>query len=103
MDYCTKGQEQKSFHPSPDGESKLFDILAGVLQGDTLAPYLFAIVIDHCMRKAVKVRKGKTWAALHRLNNIWKSKLSKKIKIRLFIAACESVRWSHCTAQKPGQ
>ena len=38
---------------SPDGESKLFDILAGVLQGDTLAPYLFAIVIDYCMRKAV--------------------------------------------------
>ena len=38
---------------SPDGETKLFDILAGVLQGDTLAPYLFVIVIDYCMRKAV--------------------------------------------------
>ena len=31
------------------------------------------------------------WAALHRLKNIWKSKLSKKLKIRFFIAvACES-------------
>ena len=39
----------------------------------------------------VKVGKGKTWAALHRLKNIWKSKLSRKLKIRLFIAACESV------------
>ena len=31
---------------SPDGETELFEILAGVLQGDTLAPYLFAIVLD---------------------------------------------------------
>ena len=32
------------------------------------------------------------WAALHRLRNIWKFKLSKKLKIRFFIAAaCESV------------
>ena len=31
---------------SPDGELKLFDILAEVLQGDTLAPYLFAINRD---------------------------------------------------------
>ena len=177
---------------SPDGESDLFEILAGVLQGDTLAPYLFAIVIDYCMRKAIsgdeerlgftleqrksrrvgsknitdvdfaddiallsedirtatellhrvaaaniglfvnvdktkvmtlnieeqagdlliienvgvfiylgswidgterdiKVRKGKAWAALHRLRNIWNSKLSQKLKIRLFIAACESI------------
>ena len=174
-------------------------IIAGVLQGDTLAPYLFAIVIDYCLRKAIsgdeerlgftleqrksrrvgsknitdvdfaddiallsedirtatellhrvesaaaniglfvnvdktkvmtlnieeqagdllsrsggiivnvedfiylgswidgterdiKVRKGKAWAALHRLRNIWNSKLSQKLKIRLFIAACESM------------
>ena len=39
----------------------------------------------------IKVKKGKTWAALHRLKNIWKSKLSKELKIRLFIAACESI------------
>ena len=38
---------------SPNEESDLFEILAGVLQGDTLAPYLFAIVIDNCMRKAI--------------------------------------------------
>ena len=182
---------------SPDGETELFEILAGVLQGDTLAPYLFAIVIDYCMRKAVEgheerlgftlhrrrsrrvgpvtltdvdfaddiallsegidqatellhrveasaasvglyinpgktkvltynlengviqnrqneiiesvddflylgswidnterdvnVRKAKAWGALHRLNSIWKSNLSKSLKTRLFIAACESV------------
>ena len=38
---------------TPDGETELFEILAGVLQGDTLAPYLFAIVIDYCMRQAI--------------------------------------------------
>ena len=40
---------------APDGETELFEILAGVLQGDTLAPYLFAmpIVINYCMRQAI--------------------------------------------------
>lgn len=38
---------------SPDGETDYFEILAGVLQGDTLAPYLFAIVIDYVMRRAI--------------------------------------------------
>ena len=36
---------------TPDGETELFEIKAGVLQGDTLAPYLFAIVLDHVLRK----------------------------------------------------
>ena len=35
---------------TPDGEN--FNILAGVLQEDTLAPYLFVIVIDYVMRTA---------------------------------------------------
>ncbi len=34
---------------SPDGETELFDLLAGVLQGDTLAPYLFIIVLDYAL------------------------------------------------------
>ena len=36
-----------------DGESDFFEILAGVLQGDTLAPFLFIIVVDYVMRTAV--------------------------------------------------
>ena len=39
---------------SPDGDAALFDIKAGVLQWDTLAPYLFAIVLDHAMRRATE-------------------------------------------------
>ena len=31
---------------SPDGDTGYFDIVAGVLQGDTLAPYLFIICLD---------------------------------------------------------
>ena len=42
---------------SPDGETELFEILAGVLQGDTLAPYLFIIILDYAMREALKGRE----------------------------------------------
>ena len=38
---------------TPDGETELFDITAGVLQGDTLAPFLFVIVLDYALRKAM--------------------------------------------------
>ena len=34
---------------SPDRETEFFEILAGVLQGDTLAPYIFTIMIDYAM------------------------------------------------------
>ena len=37
---------------SPDGETDMFEIAAGVLQGDTLAPFLFIIVLDYALRKA---------------------------------------------------
>ena len=41
----------------PDGETETFSILDGVLQGDTLAPYLFVIIIDYIMRKALTGRE----------------------------------------------
>ena len=31
---------------SPDGDTEFFEILAGVLHGDTLAQYLFTIALD---------------------------------------------------------
>ena len=42
---------------SPDGVSEEFDVVAGVIQGDTLAPYLFIIVLDYALRKAINGRK----------------------------------------------
>ena len=35
---------------SPDGDTSFFDINAGVLQGDTLAPILFVISLDFVLR-----------------------------------------------------
>jgi chorismate synthase len=37
---------------SPDGETDMFEITAGVLQGNTLAPFVFMIVHDYAQRKA---------------------------------------------------
>ncbi|XP_030844812.1 uncharacterized protein LOC115925283 [Strongylocentrotus purpuratus] len=39
---------------SPDGETDSFTILAGVLQGDTLATYLFIIALDYGLRMATE-------------------------------------------------
>ena len=38
---------------SPDGDTNYFDIVAGVLQGDTLAPYLFIICLDYMLRTPI--------------------------------------------------
>ena len=37
----------------PDGDTDYFDIVADVLQGDTLAPYLFIICIDYMLRTSI--------------------------------------------------
>ena len=39
--------------PSPDGDTEYFDIVAGVLQGDMLAPYLFIICLDYLLRTSI--------------------------------------------------
>ena len=38
---------------SPDGDTDYFDIVAGVPQGDTLAPYLFIICLDYVLRTSL--------------------------------------------------
>ena len=38
---------------SPDGDTEYFDIVAGALQGDTLAPYLFIICLDYVLRTSI--------------------------------------------------
>ena len=43
---------------SLDGDTDAFSIQAGVLQGDTLAPYLFLIALDYAkLRKAINRRE----------------------------------------------
>ena len=38
---------------SPDGGTEYFEIVAGVLQGDTLAPYLFIICLDYALKTSI--------------------------------------------------
>ena len=38
---------------SPDGDTDYFGIAAGILQGDTLAPYLFIICLDYMLRTSI--------------------------------------------------
>ena len=45
----------KSMVRSPDGDTDYFDILAGVLQGDTLAPYIFVICLDYVLRTSADI------------------------------------------------
>ena len=42
---------------SPDGDIDYFDILAGVQQGDTLAPYLFIICLEYVFRTSIDKMK----------------------------------------------
>ncbi len=44
---------------SPDRDTEYFDIVAGVLQGDMLAPYHFIICLDYILRTAIdKIREN---------------------------------------------
>ena len=44
---------------SLDGDTEYFDIVAGVLQGDTLAPYIFIICLDYVLRTSIdKIREN---------------------------------------------
>ena len=52
---------------TPDGETTTFSILAGILQGDTLAPFLFIIVVDYLMRVSVDKISSCVFLLQHRL------------------------------------
>ena len=41
---------------SPDGDTDYFNVVAGVLQGDTLTPYLFLICLDYVLRTIDKMK-----------------------------------------------
>ena len=42
---------------SSDGDTDYFDIVADVLQGDTLAPYCFIICLDYVLRASIDKMK----------------------------------------------
>ena len=44
---------------SPDGDTEYFDIVAGVLQGDMLTPYVFIICLEYLLRTSIdKIREN---------------------------------------------
>ena len=63
---------------SPDGDTEYFNIVAGVLQGDTLAPYLFIICLDYMLRTSIdKIKENgfelkRKEAEGNPLNNYWR-------------------------------
>ena len=44
---------------SLDGDTDYFDIVAGVMQGDTLAPYLFIISLNYVLKTSIVKIKEK--------------------------------------------
>lgn len=46
-------KDSKSMVRSPDGDTEFFNTIAGVLQGDTLAPFLFILCLDYALRISV--------------------------------------------------
>ena len=46
---------------SHDGDTDYFDIVAGVLQGDTLAPYLFIFCLDYVLRMSIDKMKDNVY------------------------------------------
>ena len=46
---------------SPDSDTGFFDIVAGVLQGDTLAPFLFIIYLDYRQWMSIDMTLKLSW------------------------------------------
>ena len=42
---------------TPDGDTDYFDIVAGVLVGDKLTPYLFIICLEYMLRTSIDLKK----------------------------------------------
>ena len=47
---------------SPDGNTDFFNIVAGVLQGDTLAQYMLIICLDNILRMSIDLIKENGFA-----------------------------------------
>ena len=59
-------QDSRAMVRSPDGDTDFFQIISGVLQGDTLAPYLFIICLDYALRISADKHKELGFTLEHR-------------------------------------
>ena len=53
---------------SPDVDTDYFDIVAGVLQGDPLAPYLFIICLEYLLRTSIDIMKDNGCKMVKKIN-----------------------------------
>ena len=59
---------------SPDEDTEYFDIVAGVLQRDTLAPYLFIICLDYVLRTSIDKIKENSFELTKKRNRRYPAK-----------------------------
>ena len=51
---------------TPDGNNDYFEMLVGVLHGDTLTPFLFTMVLDYTIRQAIDSKEEELGFKLNR-------------------------------------
>ena len=56
---------------SPDGDTDNFDTVAGMLQGDTSAPYLFIICLDYVLTAYIDIMKGNSFMQAKEKSRRW--------------------------------
>ena len=54
VDAVAKTYEETPLMSFTDSETEFFKITTGLLQGDTLAPYLFTIALNYALREAIE-------------------------------------------------
>ena len=79
---------------TPDGETEPIDILAGILQDDTLAPFLFIIVLDYILRKSLDIN-NENGLQLHPR----KRSLNIAVNIALICKSIESAQILLCSLE----
>ena len=65
---------------SPDGDTDYFKIVAGVMQGDSLAPYLFFICLDYVLRTSIDKFKENGFELTKKKSRRYPAKKKKKKK-----------------------
>ena len=77
---------------SPDRDTEYFDIVAGVLQGNTLAPYLFIICLDYELRTSIDKIKANGFELTKKRSRRYPAKNNYRRRLR---------RWQSDTGKYP--
>ena len=67
---------------SPDGDTDYFEIVAGVLQGDILAIYLFIICLDYVLRTSIDKIKENGFKLTKERNRRYPAKNNYRCRLR---------------------